>query len=116
MGNHPLSALGAEPIAQFGVAREPIDGVRQPRGECGGVRRLKGARPEMRINEKAGFAGNDDLWDAANSRGDHRGLASHRFEIDDAKRLINRRSAEHRSVAVELDDIRPRDHVAHPND
>src|SRR5215213_6515111 len=116
MSNHPLSALGAEPIAQFGVARQPIDGVGQPRGECGGVCRLKGAWLEMSVDEKAGFAGTDDLWDAADSRGDHRGLASHCLEIDDAKRLINRRAAEHRSVGVKLDDIWPRDHVAHPND
>src|SRR5215213_8647895 len=74
MRDHSLSPEGAEPIAQFGVASEPVDGVGQARGECGWVRRLKGSRLDMRINEKAGFVWNHDFGDAAHGRGNHRGL------------------------------------------
>src|SRR3954452_16636276 len=107
MRNHPLAALDAELLAQCGFAGEPVDGLGELVGERVRVHRIEGARLEMGIDQKTGLIWNDDLGDPADCRSNHRRLAGHRFEIDDAERLVDRRTAEYSSMRVELDHIRP---------
>src|SRR3954452_14993950 len=98
MRNHPLAALDAELLAQSGFAGEPVDGLGELVGERGRVHRIEGARLEMGIDEKTGLIWNDNLGDPADRRSDHRCLAGHRFKIDDAEMLVDRRTAEHSSM------------------
>src|SRR3954453_14120882 len=115
MRNHPLAALDAELSTQSGFAGEPVNGLGELVGERGRVDRIEGARLEMGIDEKTGLIWKDDLRDPADRRSDHRRLAGHRFEINDAERFVDKRTAEYSSMRVKLDHIPPRHHLAYPD-
>ncbi len=53
----------------------------------------------------------DDLRDAADGAGHHRGLAGHRLQVHDAQRLVHRRADEHGRVREQLRDLGAGQHV-----
>jgi hypothetical protein len=85
------------------VVEQRVDGGRDVARELLGVVRLDllGA-PDLGHDEQPGLAVRHDLRDAADRRRDHRRLARHRLEVDDAERLVDRRADEDRRVRVEV--------------
>src|SRR5438309_4034490 len=67
-------------------------------------------------NKESGLAVDHDLFDSADGTGDNGGFARHRFEIDDAKRLVNGRTTKDGRVGVELNHTRLIEHLVDPND
>ena len=67
-------------------------------------------------HEVAGLVVDNDLRDATDHGADDRGLAGHRFKVDDAEGLVDRRAAKHGGTRVELDDVGLVDHLIDPVD
>jgi hypothetical protein len=66
-------------------------------------------------NEKTGFVIYYDFLDSANLARHHRGFARHGFEINDAKRFVNRWTAENCRMRVELNHARFIEHLVDPD-
>jgi len=65
-------------------------------------------------HEPAGLVVDDHLADAPHARGDDRGAAGHRLEVDQPEGLVHRRADEERGVAVELHQVLPGQHGVEP--
>ena len=57
------------------------------------------------VNQVAGLVIDHHFEDSAGGAGHHRSVAGHRFQVDDAERLVDRRAAEDPAVAVELNGL-----------
>src|SRR6266566_5775004 len=66
-------------------------------------------------NEKTGLAIYYHFLDAPNLARNNRSFTSHGFEINDAKRFINRWTTENRRVRVKLNHARLTEHLVNPD-
>ena len=69
----------------------------------------------LQWDKKTGLAVDDDLFDSTDSTGDDGGFTSHRFEIDNAKRLVNGRATKDGRMRVELNHAGLVEHLIDPN-
>src|SRR5438876_2335126 len=67
-------------------------------------------------DEQASFAVDHHFGNAAHGAADDGRAARHRFEVDDAERLVDGRTDEDRGMAVQLDNVLARQHLANPYD
>src|SRR5205823_3011919 len=96
--------------APAGLAHRPrLGGIVEQAANSGGE--LVGSR---RRKQDARLAVLDHLDDAADRRGDDRRPARHRLEVDEAERLVDRRTDEDGGVTVKLDDLIDRHHPVDP--
>src|SRR6267143_3781155 len=96
---------------------EEIDLLGQISSELFRIKRLKRTLGHLlEWNEKSGLAVDDDFFDPADGTGDDGGFARHRFEIDNAKRLVNGGTTKNGRVRVELNHTRLIEHLIDPDD
>lgn len=103
-------------FAQCRIDHEFIDSGGEIAGEFGGSERFEGTFSHLlQRDEITGLPMDDDLLDSAHGAGYDRGLAGHGFQVNDAKRLVNRRTAKDSRVGVQLIDGRLVDHLLNPD-
>src|SRR5438046_10407227 len=67
-------------------------------------------------NEETGLSIDNDFFNTADCAGYNRRFACHCFEVDDAKRLVNRWATEHGGVRIKFYDRIPIQHFCDPDD
>src|SRR5438067_5061955 len=103
-------------LAQVRLAKQAVDGGRQVRTEPARVERLEGTLGLLfQRDEHTRYAVDYDLGDTPDLAGDHWCAAGHCLQVDDAEWLVDRRTAKHGGVAVELDDLVARKHLLDPD-
>src|ERR1700751_1972859 len=96
-----FSAGLPESPPQFRVLHQYINLGGQITGESVRIKRLKRALLQLlKRHQKSGLTIDHDFFNAAHSARYHRRLTSHRFQINDSKRLIDGRTAENGSMAI----------------
>src|ERR1700757_189907 len=83
--------------------------------ELFGIGREACIRVLIERNQVACLSVNHHFLDASRSAGNHWSAACHGLKIDNAERLVYRRTAEHASVAVKLNHLRFCDHFLYPH-
>ena len=110
-----MTTSGSESLGALRIAGEVVDRCGEGRLEAG---HLLGGRGVGRdpTDQMASRPVDDDLRNATDSGGDHRGGAGHGLEIDDAQRLVDRGTREDRGGREHLTDRRTRQHLLNPDD
>src|ERR1019366_194211 len=110
-----LPACIAEAFALFRILEKLVEARRQILCEFFGIARKAGYGILIERNQVSRFIVNHYLFDAPCRAGNHGSTTRHRFEVNDAEGLINRRAAEYTRMAIKLDGLLPRDHLLNPD-
>src|SRR6266404_4593771 len=96
---------------------EEIDFFGQISSELFWIKRFKGTLGHLlEWDKKTGLTVDDDLFDPPDRTRDDGSFTGHRFEIDNAKRLVNGRATKDGRMRVELNHAWLVEHFIDPND